>query len=415
MMPIDRRTELANSVAIGRDGWLFHRDNFTFEQMSGAKSLTAGELQAWLDLITGHWQWLSERHIEFCFFIAPEKHVVYRDFLPEGSVISECRPAQQVISALRTSTSIDPVYPRDELVAGRESRDTYHAVGTHWNFFGGFLAYRRLAREIAKRIDIPIVDIGEITFLPSRLHAGDLGVRLDPEPVTAELRCGVSFSKSKLLFENGNYDRGHIAIYENLDVALPRAVIFRDSSSAWILPFLSESFSRIVAVSSPHIYYELIESEKPDIVVLEMIERWISSPQEAHAFRKKTPFQELCKLSVDDIASKTGLIIGHVDFPPPKSAVRESFDVTGWAVSHKGIAEVGVYVDGHLLGNAEIGTGRPDLAAFPCVDAATSGFRFRLDAGSRKIPPGRHRLMVDAVSRDAIRQELCEIPITIVP
>jgi alginate O-acetyltransferase complex protein AlgJ len=414
-MSMDRKTELSNSVAIGRDGWLFHRDNFAFEQMCGMKALTEREVQAWVEMLAGHQRWLNERQIEFCFFIAPEKHVVYRDYLPEGSAISESRPAQQVIRALRSSTSIDPIYPHDELVAGRDSRETYHAVGTHWNFFGGFLAYRQLAGEIAKRVKIPVIDIGEITFLPSRIHAGDLGVRLDPEPVTPELRCCVSFSKSKLLFENANYGRGHVAIYENLDVTLPKAVVFRDSSSAWILPFLSESFSRIVAVSSPHVYYELIESEKPDVVILEMIERWVSPPEDAPAFMQKTPFQELCKLSVDDIASKTGLIVGHVDRPALKSELRSPFDVTGWAVSFKGMAEVGVYLDGLLLGNAAIGTFRPDLAPFPCVDAATSGFCFRLDAGARKIPGGSHRLMVEAISRDDIRQKLCDMRITILP
>jgi alginate O-acetyltransferase complex protein AlgJ len=415
-MPMDRRTELANSVAIGKDGWLFHRDNSVFEQMSGAKSLTDAEVRTWVDLLVGHQQWLSERNIEFRFFIAPEKHVVYRDHLPEGSVISERRPAMQVIRALRNSTPIDPVYPDEELMDERVSRETYHAVGTHWNFFGGFLAYRQLAREIAKRVDIPILDIGEITFLESWIHAGDLGVRLDPEPETPEHRCCVSFSKSKLLFGSTNYDRGHVAIYENLDVTLPKAVIFRDSSFTWILPFLSESFSRIVAVGTPHLYYDLIEREKPDIVILEMIERWVGPPQESPAFIvKKTPLQELSGLSVDEIASKTGLIIGYVDSPAPKSEVRAPFDVSGWAVSSKGIEEVGIYLDGCFLGNAGIGTSRPDLARFPCVDAETSGFHFRLDAIAWKIPEGRHQLVVHAVSRDGIRQKLCDISITIVP
>jgi hypothetical protein len=413
---MDRKTELANSVAIGKDGWLFHRDNFVFEQMSGAKSLSDREVQIWVDLLTGHKQWLSERNIEFCFFIAPEKHVVYQDHLPEGSIISERRPAMQVIRALRNCTSIDPIYPDEELTAERITRETYHAVGTHWNFFGGFLAYRQLAREIAKRIAIPIVDIEELTFLPSRMHAGDLGVRLDPEPETPEHRCCVSFSKSKLLFESCHYDRGHVAIHENLDVTLPKAVIFRDSSFTWILPFLSESFSRIVAVGTPHVYYELIEREKPDIVILEMIERWVGPPQESPAFiMKKPPFEELCKLTVDEIASKAGLIVGFVDSPAPKSEVRAPLEVTGWAVSFKGIEEIGVYLDSLFLGNAVIGTSRPDLAPFPCVDAATSGFRFRSDGGLLEIPAGKHQLMVQAISRDGIRQKLCDMPIKIVP
>jgi len=414
-MSTDRRTELANSVAIGRDGWLFHRDDFAFEQICGAKSLSDRELRAWVELITGHWRWLSERQIEFCFFIAPEKHVVYKDYLPEGCAITEARPSRQLIRALRNSTSIEAVYPDYDLVAGRVSQDTYHAVGTHWNSLGGFIAYLRLAREIAKRVNIPVVEVGEIKFLPSWIHSGDLGVRLEPEPVTPEHQCRVSFPRSRLLFESGYYDRGHVAIYENIDATLPRAVVFRDSACSWILPFLAESFSRIVAVGSPHIYYELIESEKPQVVILEIIERWVSSPQDAPAFMQKIPFQEQCKLSLDEIASKTGVILGDVDVPAPKSEVRGSFDVTGWAVSVKGIDEIGVYVDGLMLGNAEIGTSRPDLARLPCADAATSGFHFRLHTGPLKISVGRHRLMVEAISRDGIHQKLCDMPITVVP
>jgi N-acetylmuramoyl-L-alanine amidase len=129
---------------------------------------------------------------------------------------------------------------------------------------------------------------------------------------------------------------------------------------------------------------------------------------------KKTPLQELSELAVDEIASKTGLIMGFVDSPAPKSEVRAPFDVSGWAVSFRGIEEVGVYLDGCFLGNAGIGTSRPDLARFPCVDAATSGFHFRLDAIAWKIPEGRHQLVVQAVSRDGIQQKLCDISITIV-
>jgi alginate O-acetyltransferase complex protein AlgJ len=415
MTSTDRRTELANSVVIGRDGWLFHRDNFAFEQMSGAKSLADRDVQAWVNMLAGHAQWLDERHIQFCFFVAPEKHVVYQDYLPEGTVISDQRPAQQVIRALRNSTSIETVYPSYDLVAGRVVRDTYHAVGTHWNFFGGYIGYRRLASEIAKRTHIRVLDISEIKFLPSLIHAGDLGVRLDPEWVAPEHFCWASLAASKLLFDNGYYGRGHVAIYENLDVTLPKAVVFRDSSSSSILPFLSESFSRIVAISTPHIYYELIEREKADVVILETIERWVSPSQDAPAFMEKTPFQELCRLSVDEIAGKTGLIIGCVGSPAPKSDLRCSFDVGGWALSHKGVEQVEVHLDGCFLGNAHLGISTPGLAQLPCADAATSGFRFELNINERNIPAGKHQLMVQAVSKDGIREKLDRIPINILP
>jgi hypothetical protein len=144
-MALDRRTELANSVVAGRDGWLFHRDDFAFERMSGAMSLSREDLRAWVathSRVDGH----------------------------------GCDRA---------------CIPLSRLIAERVNRDTYHSVESDWNFFGGFIAYRALAHEIVKRTNASIVDFGELVTLPGRVHAGDLGVRLEPEQVSPEHICRV--------------------------------------------------------------------------------------------------------------------------------------------------------------------------------------------------------------------------------
>jgi hypothetical protein len=407
-MPEDRRTQLANSVVIGRDGWLFHRDDFVFEQMSRAMPLTDKDLRAWLELLTGNLRWLSDRNIEFYFLIAPEKHVAYRDYLPGEIVISEERPAKHLLRELITATPIEPIYPCIQLVAERAYRETYHSVGSHWDFFGGFIAYRELARKIAKRRNIPIVHFGELTTLPDRVHAGDLGVRLDPERIGPEHRCSVTFAKSKMLFENSIYGRGHLAIYENINASLPKAVMFRDSASSWILPFLSESFSRIVALGSPHVYKELIERERPDVVILELIERWISPTRISPVFLAQLSFQETFKLSVDEVACKTGLVLGWVDTPPPKSEVASMLDVAGWLISAEEVHSVGIYLNGSLLGNAELGASRAELNPFPCPEATTGAFRFQFDMRAARIPPGRHRISACALLRSGKRCVISE-------
>jgi hypothetical protein len=95
-----------------------------------------------------------------------------------------------------------------------------------------------------------------------------------------------------MIFENGLYDRGRLAAYENLDPSLPRTVVFRDSSSSWVLPFVSESFSRIVALGSPHNHEGLIEREKPDVVILELIERWVTPHITSPVFLHQLSFQD---------------------------------------------------------------------------------------------------------------------------
>jgi hypothetical protein len=100
-------------------------------------------------------------------------------------------PGWRLIRELMATAAIEPVYPCLDLIAERVNRDTYHSVESHWNFFGGFIAYRALAHEIVKRTNASIVDFGELVTLPGRVHAGGLGVRLDPEQVSPEHICRV--------------------------------------------------------------------------------------------------------------------------------------------------------------------------------------------------------------------------------
>ena len=59
---------------------------------------------------------------------------------------------------------------------------------------------------------------------------------------------------------------------------LPRAVILRDSMAIPLIPLLSENFSRVVYASTRQLDRALIEREKPDIVIEELVERSLHAP-----------------------------------------------------------------------------------------------------------------------------------------
>jgi len=140
-------------------------------------------------------------------------------------------------------------------------------------------------------------------------HTGDLAVRLDPEPTGKEIVARLKRQKAAKIFENRAYSRGNVVIYENPDHSLPRAVVFRDSFGSWMFPFLAEALSRIVAVSSTEMYFELIEAEKPDIVFTQTVERYISPfgalppPDDIRA----QPFESFCNMTISDIVRTTRL------------------------------------------------------------------------------------------------------------
>jgi alginate O-acetyltransferase complex protein AlgJ len=56
---------------------------------------------------------------------------------------------------------------------------------------------------------------------------------------------------------------------------LPRAVMFRDSFCIGMMPLLSDHFRRIVYCWQYIFDYELVERERPDVVIQEFVERVI--------------------------------------------------------------------------------------------------------------------------------------------
>ena len=60
---------------------------------------------------------------------------------------------------------------------------------------------------------------------------------------------------------------------EVADATLPSAVMFRDSFTSRMMPFLSEHFSRSVYMWQNDFDRELVSQEKPDVVILEIVGR----------------------------------------------------------------------------------------------------------------------------------------------
>jgi len=84
-----------------------------------------------------------------------------------------------------------------------------------------------------------------------------------------------------------------MVVRETGDPRLPRVLVFRDSFGWALIPLLSESFQSSVYVWTFDFLPELIEREKPDVVILECAERYINAltlenPETVQAADKNT-------------------------------------------------------------------------------------------------------------------------------
>src|SRR5712691_11250070 len=85
----------------GRAGdFLFHRDHDAVEQITGASQLTAAERSQWVSCIETRHAWCAARGIPYVHLIAPEKHVVYEELLPDGIRLAKDRPVTRLFGGV---------------------------------------------------------------------------------------------------------------------------------------------------------------------------------------------------------------------------------------------------------------------------------------------------------------------------
>ena len=160
----------------------------------------------------------------------------------------------------------------------------FHKTDSHWNQAGAFLGYLTIMNRI--KIDFPGISILKLndfiidTTITKRQdislmfhsNANESFIRLQPihpgRAIKTENRLRVPPSYHGLV---NNYEYRYSCVDSPL-----KTLVFRDSFTGGLIPFLSQSFGETVFVSGK-INMDIIEQEKPDIVVIEVVERNIDA------------------------------------------------------------------------------------------------------------------------------------------
>ena len=265
-------------VSEGKQGWLFLENdtNNIIEQITGRLIFSDKELSQWKQLLEMRNYWLSQRDISYFFLVAPNKACIYSEYLPDSIQLAHDRCINQLISYLSQHSSFNLVYPYAELINAKQEMLVYYLKDTHWNTFGGYIAYQALLSEISKSHALPTVPRSAITFEqgfdPTAL--GDLGLPLNL-PGDFGINTTLLERQSECVLNNQITNTGNLMLFENKNKDLPKAVMFRDSFAEPLLELLAESFSRLLVIWQPNIDYTIVQDEKPDIVISQQVERFM--------------------------------------------------------------------------------------------------------------------------------------------
>jgi hypothetical protein len=275
----------SNRVIVGEGNWLFYKGRRVIEYHRGLDPFTFEELEAWRTVLEERRDWLGERGIEYAVFFAANKHSIYPEHLP-GTIrpVSEVRRLDQLLAHMVERSDVRLIDVRPALLKAKAEERLYHWTDSHWNDLGAYHAYRAVMERLAGLGEAyrPIARTAYV-FSSEETQGRDLALILGLQEVIREVQLRLKPVKPRSIrrVRDGVLASFHDHPSETLkpfatvqrNPGLPKAVFFRDSFFTMLVPFFAPHFSRSVYYWQYEFDPAVIEHEKPDIVIHEILER----------------------------------------------------------------------------------------------------------------------------------------------
>lgn len=265
-------------VLVGKDGWLFYGGQGALESYLALRPFTPDQMARWRAVLEARRDWLRRRGSGYLFVVVPEKQTVYPEYMPPGvNRVGKQSRLDQLVAYLKENSDLSVLDLRPALNEAKSSHTLYLRTDTHWNYYGGFTAYRAVVGELSKSFpDMKPVSASDCETGAERFTKGDLARLLGLDGEMEEEFPYMRLRNAAYKLE-GDFYSGQAIVTERAGAALPRLVMFRDSFASAIIPFLAQNFSRGVYVLGYQHRFdpEVVERERPDVVIQETAERFL--------------------------------------------------------------------------------------------------------------------------------------------
>jgi hypothetical protein len=281
----ERESEM---VLHGSDGWLFlQRDrNDVVGQHTGSVRLGLDEKAQWRKALEGRVEASERLGVLWSCLVAPDKESVYPEHLPAGVEPVGRRPVHEFLEVAGEAGA--PVaYALDWLERAKAGPELYVKTDTHWNYRGSYVAYRAFCDLLSRQgLDLEVVEEERLRWHDEEFE-GDLGGKVLPEPTLGAMtRVEVAEPQARLAFDSGVVNHGWVVRFEQAAEGRT-CVLFGESFAYFLLPYLKETFERLVFVHTSMFIPEIVERERADVVLSLPLERFlIRPPDDEDAFAK---------------------------------------------------------------------------------------------------------------------------------
>jgi hypothetical protein len=275
---------------IGKDGWFFQRTmDGVLDQYRGIDRFSQEELANWVRTMERHQSWLARRGIRLLIAVAPSKHSIYPEYLPDwANVVNEKGRYEQILERLDEGSPLEMIDLHTPLREAKLQHRVYHKSDAHWNDLGAHVAYSAIVERIREGFpDVPLVSLDSFDIDWVERPFGVVTLRLNiadsmPEEMPQFRLRSPSLVTGREWPEgapSGLMDMLHrTQVIESELPKRPGVVFVRDSFATSLSRFAQESFGRTVLIHHGYGGFRrgLVLSQDPDIVIYEISEPGLS-------------------------------------------------------------------------------------------------------------------------------------------
>lgn len=282
-----------DSVLIGKnDGdrsltWLFFQGNDganPVEETQGRLTFSEEEKNKISDKIVLNTQKLAEKNIEVFFVIMPNKENLYREKFPDSIKIYENETrTEKLINYLQNDLKMkNVIYIKDALEEAKKENLLYYRQDTHWNDYGAFIGFK----DIVSKIEDNYNNFEhKVEYSEEMILQKDLSDMLGIKSILKDVEPTVKFMEEKSYYEEVYETVNRVVITECEDPEIDKTVIIvGDSFRLTMIPYFSKLYKKVVYIHRCEYQNDLIEKYNPDIIICQVLERYVNSLQEINLY-----------------------------------------------------------------------------------------------------------------------------------
>ncbi len=234
-------------------------------------------------------KFFREKNIKFLVVLPPNKQTIYPENLPEWilKIGKNKTRLDQIIQYMNENSHFKIHDYRNVLMENKIKQTLYRKIDTHLNDHGDFL----ISNEIIQNLNIPRqkkFELHEFKIQDQIFETGDLLDFLGTPGLLSETRTQYRF-KNPISKSCGREKTsfGEKYCFQSSDKSLPSLLVYGDSFALNFSKFLQERFKKLTVITSNlEIKEDFLDKEKPDIVIVEKLERFLGQLNQISVVRK---------------------------------------------------------------------------------------------------------------------------------